>query len=143
MVNQMYHQRDINDLGKMKSELKTIKRQMTKLLNRQVVLEQTIYEISSINEFYEGFPLHIYDGEWHSNTCNIDISNVPDNGLCARLYHVATEPKKVNRWGINISDYSTDDLNKRDRWLGFDFKKNEALKICKDWVIGKPYEERA
>lgn len=134
----MYHQRDIDNLGCMKSELKKIKRQMTKLLKRQMELEQTIGEISSINEFYEELPIHIYNGEWHKNTCTIEISNVPDNGLRARLYHVATEPKSVDRWGIDIYNYATDDSSKRDRWLGFDFTKKEALKICKDWVIGKP-----
>lgn len=141
MVNQMYHQSDIDNLGEMKSELIKIKRQMTKLLRRQMVLEQTIYEISSINEFYEDFPIHVYDGEWYDNTCTIEISNVPDNGLRARLYHVATEPKKVDRWGIDIYNYAVTDSTKRDKWLGFDFKKEKALKICKDWVIGKPHKE--
>jgi hypothetical protein len=137
----MYHQSDIDNLDKMKSELVKVKRQVIKLERKQMLLEWKIGEISFIDEFYEDFPIHIYDGEWHSNTCTIEISNVPENGLRARLYHVATESKKVNRWGINIYDYSTNDFDKRDRWLGFDFTKKQALKICKDWVIGKPYNE--
>lgn len=135
-----YTEKDVRDLPKLEREYKKLAEKAHHIERERIKLFIRLTHVKSITEFHENIPLFFTIPFLHDTTHMFEIRTVPENHLMAQIYHNANMPQEIDKWGLRVYDFTLTSVFK-DRFLGAHFQKDEAIKIAKDWVIGKDYRK--